>query len=74
MGTRPAKSTTPPKGEATPPEGRKELQVDAGKIISRLQQQRADLESQVDILSVALEESQEREQHMLARIAELEEK
>lgn len=54
--------------------GPREFKVDAGKVITRLQQQRADLASQVDILSVALEEAQEREAAAIARIAELEDK
>lgn len=74
MGTRPAKNQTPSKGQETPSQGPKEFQVDAGKIIARLQQQRADLQSQVDLLSVALEEAQEREAAAIARIAELEDK
>lgn len=74
MGQRPAKATakTEPKGEPTPSQGRKEFQVDASKIIARLQQQRAELEAHIDVLSVALEEAQEREAAAVARIAELE--
>lgn len=50
------------------------LQVDANRIIQKLQQQRAELSAQLDLVGTALEESQEREQQMLVRIAELEDK
>lgn len=56
------------------PQDKPDIQVDAARIINRLRNQRAQLESQLDIVEVAFEEAQVREQQLLARIAELEDK
>lgn len=69
MGSRPEKRV---QSEHRHDQDKPQLQVDAARIIGKLQQQRAELSAQLDIVSCALEESQEREQLMLARIAELE--
>lgn len=68
MGRSPAKKAQPQQAE------QRRIEVDPNRIINRLRQQRSELEAQLDIISAALEESQEREQQMLERIAELEDK
>lgn len=73
MGQRPARKQAPPPAHSHQPEQR-QISVDPNRIINMLRQQRADLQAQLDFVTAALEESHEKEQQMLQRIAELEDK
>lgn len=72
MGQRPAKKAPP--GRRPKDQDKPDIQIDATRMIELLRAQRTELQNQLDFITCALQESQEREQGMLARIAELEDK
>lgn len=54
------------------PEAEGNRQVPAEKMIERLEMHRTELSRQLDMVTILLEQSEEREKQMLVRIAELE--